>query len=935
MRSLVCLIIFLLFLVFTLENNIIVYAAVVKSSLDIKGTVFQNLTRQYSTTHFTIRYTTDPGEDAVLDDRPGDVPSYILNLADALEYAWDTLVNNFGYDPPLLIGKMDVFVHNVRSYALPRLWPGNPSINPVIHIGNDEEERLLEVAAHELYHTFQFDYIGDPYIQNFFGALEYIWFYEGTAEWMGCEVYLTRYPNGDKDNDGILDDPLRVFIGCVNDVLIQPHVNLRVNRDPDRYKNALYWYFLTHNRKIDFAPSIPRKIDLVRKIWEFMKAQRQAGLPLPLPEIAINAVLLLSSHHTFSSSFHLMTKANFLKTDFYPNLLANNFLDVEITYTGHFTGDALRIETGSQIPPLEKTSAIYIEILPDIERAELLRIMFSPKGLRGALSDFKVFLLQYMKNGEVIEDEIILGTLSKKGVTTIWNFDKTNVEKLIIIVSRGDDLMGSGEFEIVLEPAGFKVAVSPTGYDEIQKVLDSLGISYTQLAWDDLLKTSKIQEYSNLFINCAIYVKDPPTTLVESIKKYVEEGGYIYASDFAGGIIEKAFPGKIQFSKDGPVGIYPATITDKDLADEIGAKEINLDYDLPYWWIIQSTAPDVEVLVRTSNFGPAVIRFRYGKGEVVYTNFHNAEQGEFASKLLVYLTKLVTFKPLEEFIEEAYVKSDGFNLLAVRRDFVSQGQVKEYIIPIEKASRLRLVLDWVGSNLTLIIRDPIGTLISPTYLGADIVIDKPTIITINSPLEGNWRVGVKGEVVEGKEPFVLITGFQPEKSGNIEISVVPKIARVKVGKRVEFQITMHSKLNFPDTVIIALTRLAGKNYTAFVLTPQVAELNLLPNQSITFIFSILTSRSVKPGTYDFEIQVTSVSWNRSWNTTVQLVVEPLLMGDINSDGVVDYKDLAILISKYGSKKGDSRYSEDADLNEDGEIDYKDLAILISNYGKTA
>jgi hypothetical protein len=27
------------------------------------------------------------------------------------------------------------------------------------------------------------------------------------------------------------------------------------------------------------------------------------------------------------------------------------------------------------------------------------------------------------------------------------------------------------------------------------------------------------------------------------------------------------------------------------------------------------------------------------------------------------------------------------------------------------------------------------------------------------------------------------------------------------------------------------------------------------------------------------------------------------------------------------------YSEDADLNNDGEIDYKDLAILISNYGE--
>ncbi|MCC6005307.1 MAG: dockerin type I domain-containing protein [Thermofilum sp.] len=57
------------------------------------------------------------------------------------------------------------------------------------------------------------------------------------------------------------------------------------------------------------------------------------------------------------------------------------------------------------------------------------------------------------------------------------------------------------------------------------------------------------------------------------------------------------------------------------------------------------------------------------------------------------------------------------------------------------------------------------------------------------------------------------------------------------------------------------------------------------------------------------------------------------LGDINGDGITDYRDLAILISRYGAKKGDTMYSEDADLNNDGEIDYKDLAILISNYGE--
>jgi squalene-hopene/tetraprenyl-beta-curcumene cyclase len=57
------------------------------------------------------------------------------------------------------------------------------------------------------------------------------------------------------------------------------------------------------------------------------------------------------------------------------------------------------------------------------------------------------------------------------------------------------------------------------------------------------------------------------------------------------------------------------------------------------------------------------------------------------------------------------------------------------------------------------------------------------------------------------------------------------------------------------------------------------------------------------------------------------------LGDINGDGIVDYKDLAIMCSCYGTKAGDLNFRSEADLNNDGYIDYKDLAILISNYGR--
>jgi Mg-chelatase subunit ChlD len=57
-----------------------------------------------------------------------------------------------------------------------------------------------------------------------------------------------------------------------------------------------------------------------------------------------------------------------------------------------------------------------------------------------------------------------------------------------------------------------------------------------------------------------------------------------------------------------------------------------------------------------------------------------------------------------------------------------------------------------------------------------------------------------------------------------------------------------------------------------------------------------------------------------------------IIGDVNKDGSVDYRDLALLINSYGLSV---HHPEAAcnDLNRDWKVDYKDLAILLRNYGK--
>jgi hypothetical protein len=57
-------------------------------------------------------------------------------------------------------------------------------------------------------------------------------------------------------------------------------------------------------------------------------------------------------------------------------------------------------------------------------------------------------------------------------------------------------------------------------------------------------------------------------------------------------------------------------------------------------------------------------------------------------------------------------------------------------------------------------------------------------------------------------------------------------------------------------------------------------------------------------------------------------------GDMNSDGVVNILDLAIVARAYGTKPGDPKWKEDADLNNDKIINILDLIPVARNYGRT-
>jgi nitrous oxidase accessory protein len=59
-----------------------------------------------------------------------------------------------------------------------------------------------------------------------------------------------------------------------------------------------------------------------------------------------------------------------------------------------------------------------------------------------------------------------------------------------------------------------------------------------------------------------------------------------------------------------------------------------------------------------------------------------------------------------------------------------------------------------------------------------------------------------------------------------------------------------------------------------------------------------------------------------------------LAGDVNMDGKVDVKDIAIVARAFGSVPGDPRWNALADLNEDQRIDIRDIVQVAIHFGKS-
>jgi hypothetical protein len=205
------------------------------------------------------------------------------------------------------------------------------------------------------------------------------------------------------------------------------------------------------------------------------------------------------------------------------------------------------------------------------------------------------------------------------------------------------------------------IAVVTGAYDNVENILDRLGLSYDTFDGDAygsgeyvslLGNPSKLAEYDIIFFNCGMddswaygYGSITVNEIRQNVRQFVQDGGSLYASDWAYYMVEAPFPGMVTFVGDdntysspqvGESGYYTVDVLDPGLKTLLGSSKASINYDLPSW-VVPEYAGTAEVLVRgtvtyyedwinlRTKDVPLVLAGR-DNGRVLYTSFHNEAQ---------------------------------------------------------------------------------------------------------------------------------------------------------------------------------------------------------------------------------------------------------------------------------------------------------------------
>ncbi|MBI4440620.1 hypothetical protein HY639_00485 [Candidatus Woesearchaeota archaeon] len=214
-----------------------------------------------------------------------------------------------------------------------------------------------------------------------------------------------------------------------------------------------------------------------------------------------------------------------------------------------------------------------------------------------------------------------------------------------IIFDQVSRLQNPGLYDQIRAVTKRDIVVVKGAHDHVETLLDTLEVPY------ELIDAGALKKHNGgkvIFVNCSSYNNDVSNGMLSS---FVQEGGRVVSTDWAVGLIERAFPKrlhKVADTTDDVVEIQCNT--------GLARKLIGLNYAQchPKWWLEgashiydvgQGVVPIITSKEMESKYGKpyVAVGFTEGKGEVIH----------FISHLVLQRTHLRTKddeKGLEDFL---------------------------------------------------------------------------------------------------------------------------------------------------------------------------------------------------------------------------------------------------------------------------------------------
>jgi hypothetical protein len=284
----------------------------------------------------------------------------------------------------------------------------------------------------------------------------------------------------------------------------------------------------------------------------------------------------------------------------------------------------------------------------------------------------------------------------------------------------------------------------PASYDDMGKLLDSLGEGYKYTTFDleQLRDAEKINDYDVIFLTCSgvpnTWLKErigaseregadeyKPNEEVlkqvaDNLRHFVEQGHTLYASDLHYGLVARAFPeiAKGPAIERGKKQKLNAEVVDSGLHELIGG-EMPLDFDQAGWCPAAFEGKDVTVYLRgkyqpedgQEQTAPLMVKFPVHDGTVIFTSFHNEKQNsETELKLLRYLVFSAVTAEVETKVERTMVQG-GFSPAKKNLFSASAGEPSATsLYHADQPGHLQFVLGFqnAGAELKLTVVGPDG-----------------------------------------------------------------------------------------------------------------------------------------------------------------------------------------------------------------------------------